>query len=251
MFLKERQAQISRIIKADGRVAVTDLAKRFGVTEDCIRKDLKTLADQGICRRVYGGAISVSELPERSVFKRISTNVAEKRIIASKAYAQIADADTVFLDISTTNLCLATLLAEGDKHCIVVSNMIDVLQTLAKNQNLSVLSTGGNVNLEVNGFVGAMTVSTLEPMFFDKAFLGTLGIDLNDGSLTTFDLDDGLIKRRVIQNSTKSYVVADASKFKNRGHYQFGTVNQLEAVITDTGESKVRASLEELGTRCI
>ena len=59
MFLRERQDKIVSLVNAEGRVTVTALAERFDVTEDCIRKDLKALYDQGLVRRVYGGAMSV------------------------------------------------------------------------------------------------------------------------------------------------------------------------------------------------
>lgn len=51
MFVEERHAQILEQLKADGMVRVKDLAVRFGVTEDLIRKDLA-----GMERNIPSGA---------------------------------------------------------------------------------------------------------------------------------------------------------------------------------------------------
>lgn len=102
MFLRERQDTIVELIRAEGRVTVSDLASRFGVTEDCIRKDLKQLDVQGALKRVYGAAISTASVSERNVSKRASTLVSGKRAIAEKAYEQIGAGKTLFLDGSTT-----------------------------------------------------------------------------------------------------------------------------------------------------
>lgn len=113
MFLRERQDTIVELIRAEGRVTVSDLASRFGVTEGCIRKDLKQLDVQGALKRVYGGAISTASVSERNVSKRASTLVSEKRAIAEKAYEQIDAGETLFLDVSTTALAIAELLVGG------------------------------------------------------------------------------------------------------------------------------------------
>lgn len=113
MFLRERQDTIVELIRAEGRVTVSDLASRFGVTEGCIRKDLKQLDVQGALKRVYGAAISATSVSERNVSKRASTLVSEKRAIAEKAYEQIDAGETLFLDVSTTALAIAELLVGG------------------------------------------------------------------------------------------------------------------------------------------
>lgn len=113
MFLRERQDTIVELIRAEGRVTVSDLASRFGVTEGCIRKDLKQFDAQGALKRVYGAAISATSVSERNVSKRASTLVSEKRVIAEKAYEQIDAGKTLFLDGSATALAIAELLVGG------------------------------------------------------------------------------------------------------------------------------------------
>ena len=251
MFHKERHDQIVQYVQERGRASVTELAERFDVTEDCIRKDLKQLDGQGSIERVYGGAISAASTPERSVYKRMNVNTAEKSVIAQKAYEQIREGETVFLDISTTNVLLAGLLAKGQKRCIIMSNMVDVLQELATNPALTAICAGGNVNLETNGYTGALTVSMLQRVRFDRAFIGAVGVSLDSGEVTTFDVDDGLVKECVMRNAERTYLVVDAHKLKSRGNYQFAMLEDFDAVITDSPSPATKKALKTMGTDCI
>ncbi|MEG2801236.1 MAG: DeoR/GlpR family DNA-binding transcription regulator [Longicatena sp.] len=247
MFTKERHAQIIEMLQDGGKVKVKELSELFQVSEDCIRKDLKQLESKNLCKRVYGGAMVDSDLLlTRNIFERKDQDKDVKKEIAQKAYALIRDGETIFLDVSTTNIYLAQLLARGEKHCIVISNMIDILQILAKNPLLTVIGTGGNVNLELNGFVGALTKHILEQHTFDRCFIGTLGVDKSFQYLTTFDLDDGLIKECVIKNSLHNYVVMDSHKFTQAGNYKFIKLEAIDFIITDSKMSEeVRKNLHK------
>ena len=241
MFLKERQSGIVRMVTADGRATVEELARKFDVTPDCIRKDLKALSDQGLIKRVYGGAISVEALPERNVRKRVERNAAEK------SFEQIRDGEVVFLDISTTNLALARIIAASTKRMTVVSNMIDILQALATNDRVTSIGTGGTIEMEQNAFLGAFALSFIEPMRFDKAFLGTSGIDPQTGDVLTFDVDDGLLKRLAVKNAAHAYLMADVHKFSGEGSYVYATLSDFDAVITDAADAGINAVLRGAG----
>lgn len=244
MFLKERQNIIASMINEKGRVAVAELAEKFSVTVDCIRKDLRQLESQGLAKRVYGGAISVRNTPEKTVYKRFDTNSKDKQIIAEKAYELIRPGDIIFLDISTTVLELAKLLKNGQKRCVVVSNMMDSLHALAENPLLSVICPGGRVSLDLNGFVGALTISNLVPMTFDKAFIGAISVDMQSGDVTTFELDDGLVKRKAIESADVSYLMVDNQKFSSNGNYRFAKINDFDGIITTQIGKKEEKSLE-------
>lgn len=251
MFLKERQAEIVSLLDANGRVTVSDLAQRFGVTEDCIRKDLKQIDEQGKCHRVYGGAISCATLPERNVFSRINTSRPEKRAIAEKALRLIKPGQTVFLDISTTNLQLAELLAASDVSCMVVSNMLDVLKTVAKNPGITATCPGGTVNLELNGLVSAATLAMLERMRFDVSFLGAVGVDVEDDGVTTFDQEDSLIKECVLERSDACYLVADAHKLAACGNYRYAALSDFDGLIMEDRHLVDADRARELGIKVL
>ena len=63
MFIEERQQAIEKVLREQGKVRVRELSEMFQVTEDCIRKDLKTLENAGKLKRTYGGAILSQDYP--------------------------------------------------------------------------------------------------------------------------------------------------------------------------------------------
>lgn len=251
MFLKERQAEIARLVEAEGRVTVSGLARRFGVTEDCIRKDLRQLEGEGLLKKVYGGAVGVASALERNVIKRVGAHEAEKRAVAQAAYDLIEPGETIFLDVATTNLSLAELLAAGSKQVCVVSNMMEILRVLSRNPALEVLGTGGSVNPELDGFMGSMTLACLRPLRFDHAFLGGLGVDAETGEVTTYLWDDAMVKQLALANAAHSLLMVDEHKFGASGSYVYATIGDFDGIVTNRELPGLAERIAELGSTLI
>lgn len=253
MFPKERRKEIVALLEEQDFVKVEDLAKRFDVSVDSIRKDLKVLSDEGKCRREYGGALRNEPVPPEVIASPAKKEPVEfddvgRRAVAARAYVEINDGDTVFLDTSRTNLFLADLIAQGDKHCIVTTNMIGVLERLASNPRITALGTGGYLNMELNGFTGSATVSLLEPLLFAKAFIGCCGVDLETSAVMSFGMDDGIVRQRAVQNASYKFLLVNSAKFGVRGGYRFATINDFSGVITNSSDKEVLARIVRTGT---
>ncbi len=234
MFTEERLDAIIQCLHQDGKLRVRNLSEQFQVTEDCIRKDLKVLENAGKLKRTYGGAILSQDYPlERDVIDRRSYNVEKKIIIAKKAAELIKDNETIFLDISTTNIKLAEILVETRKRLVIVSNMIDILQILAKSSSITTIGTGGTMYRTVNGFMGAATIEVIKQYSFDRAFIGSCGVDLEDLSITTLGVEDGLTKKAAIQSSRHKYVMMERDKFYFNDSYKFAHFDDINGIITD------------------
>ena len=251
MFLEERHAKIIKLLDERGRVTVSDLATRFNVTEDCIRKDLKQLAASGACRRVYGGATKAESFPELNVTDRIDTFVPQKRAIARKALGLIKPEMTIFLDISTTNLELARMIATSGIRCNVVSTMVGVLIALAKSPEVSTLCPGGTLRPSYDGFVGGSCAKSLDNYRFDLSFMGCYGVDAASAEVTTHAPEDGLVKEAAMARSRKNYLLAESRKLASFGSYRYACFADFEALIGDgenaAGIARVRrAGLEVL-----
>lgn len=238
MFRNERHEEILQLVARDGRVATTELAERYGVSEDSIRKDLQQLDAEGKLQRVYGGAVALPDAqPTRQVASRVDERADEKRLVAGKAFELIEDDMTIFLDVSSTNLYLADLLAASDKRLIVVSNMLDLLSRVAAGANIDAQCPGGHVSLELNGLVGGVTTRNLARNHFDLAFLGTINFGLEDNEVTTFDSEDAAIKHTALERSARTYVVGDSHKFNVQGGFRYARLTDFEAIITDEAHS--------------
>lgn len=253
MFTEERQEAILHMLHENGKVKVRSLSEEFQVTDDCIRKDLKTLEKAGRLKRTYGGAILSEDYPlQRDVIDRKGLNAEKKNIIAQKAYEIIKDNETVFLDISTSNIRLAKLLAHSGRRLTVVSNMIDILQALVEvdTSNITSVGTGGIMYRTVNGFMGSAAIEVIRQYSFDRAFIGSCGLDLTDMSVTTLGVEDGLTKKAAISSSRHTYVVMERDKFYFNDSYKFAHFDDLDGIITDEAPDPATAStLEAAGVK--
>ncbi|MDD6460135.1 MAG: DeoR/GlpR family DNA-binding transcription regulator, partial [Absicoccus porci] len=129
MLAQQRQEAIVEEVNEKGSVLVKELAIKYNVTQDSIRKDLNILQKQGLLKKTYGGAVRIRKkiaVQDLVASKRISKNRAAKQAIAQRAYHLIEPNDLIFLDLSTSNLELARLLMENDKGATIVTNMLDI-----------------------------------------------------------------------------------------------------------------------------
>ena len=55
-YAAERQEAIVDAAHTQGRVDVTEISERLGVTPETVRRDLTVLEQRGLVRRVHGGA---------------------------------------------------------------------------------------------------------------------------------------------------------------------------------------------------
>ena len=234
MFTEERQQAIIQLLNQNGSISVRDLSVQFDVTADCIRKDLKALENGGFLKRTYGGAILSKDYElGRELVDRRNVNQKEKRDIARKAVKLIQSGETIFLDASTTNLMLAQLLVHTSLKLIVVSNMLDILETLTPNPALDVVGTGGMMNSSINGFLGIEAARSIQMYSFDRGFFGCCGIDQTDMTLTTLGAVDGLTKQTALKACRHKYIMMDHSKFDSNECYKFASLDDIDAIVTD------------------
>lgn len=251
MFTEERLEAIEQNLREKGKVRVKELSEMFRVSEDCIRKDLKILENAGQLKRTYGGAILSQDYPlERDVIDRRNYHLEKKKVIARKAMDLIKENETIFLDISTTNIELAKLLADSKRRVVVVSNMIDILQIMAKSPAATAIGTGGTMHETVNGFMGIATVEVIKQYSFDRAFLGSCGVDMVDCTVTTLGIEDGLTKKAAILSSRHKYVVMEREKFYFNDSYKFAKFDDISGIITDEfPDNTIINTLEASGVR--
>lgn len=251
MFPTERRQKIAELLEDAGRVTVDDLTERFHVTADTIRKDLAILAKKGLCQREYGGATALYPTSDTHDVNPLSHEDEMRLAVARRAYSQIDDGDSIFLDISRTNLFLADYIAGGDKTVLVTTNMPEIPPKLSDNPKVTALLTGGILNVRLDGYIGSATVSLLEPLLFAKAFVGAYGVELDTQAVTALEEDDALVKEQVIKNASRSYLLADRGKFENSGGIRFATITDFSGVITDCRDEQVVSSIERIGVPVI
>lgn len=244
MFVKERWDLILQELKENGQVRVKDLASRFDVTEDLIRKDLKQLEMNGRLSRTYGGAV----LKEQNIQKQIASrkkipNMSAKKEIAKKAFELIEPGMILFLDISTTNVELAKRIAQAQIPVTVITNMLEIMNILAQS-SINVIGVGGELDYGREGFIGAVAYESLRHFRFDLSFLGAVGVEPDNNAATILMANEGLTKKLIVERSTRKYLVCEMEKIYKQGNYQFATLDEFDGIILD--QNPQEKDLEQL-----
>ena len=120
MYAEERQQAIAQLVSQRGRLSVVEVAEKFDVTTETVRRDLSALERIGLVRRVHGGAVPASSLAviESGLGERDLANTAEKEAIARAAVSLLPPAgSTVVLDAGTTTGRLAAALTRDRAAC--------------------------------------------------------------------------------------------------------------------------------------
>ncbi len=155
LFLEERLDQIGTLLHEQGRVSVTDLSERFGVSAVTIRNDLGTLEQQGRLVRTHGGAMALpdlgTELPAFALRKEL--HLAQKEKIGQAAAALVRDGDSIALDASTTAWQIARHLKDRRELTIVTNGLFVALEFL-DSPSVTVVMPGGSLRAASASLVG-------------------------------------------------------------------------------------------------
>lgn len=230
----ERQNAIVELVNSEGSALVKELAKRFEVTEDCIRKDLTALERKGLLQKSRGGAVPARLVAhEPYVAERKDKNLKAKQAIAERAFDLINDGDVIFLDISTANIQLARLIAERNKRVTLVTNCIEVILAANVPCNIKLIALGGEVSEQADGFVGALTNEQLTKYRFDIAFIGVVGVDLDKNRVSTYVPSDGATKAQAVASSVRSYMMLESRKLQEDTTYTYAQVSDFTGAILE------------------
>jgi DeoR/GlpR family transcriptional regulator of sugar metabolism len=234
MFASERHEKILEMLQRDGKVYVNELSSFFGVTEDCIRKDLNKLEKEEKLQRTHGGAILPREKADISILPiRRNENLKAKEKIARKAFGLLTNGETVFLDISTTNILLAEMIADSDLNLTIMTNMLDIIIALKDSDTVDIICTGGIYKKKINGFVGSEANKKIQKYKFNKVFIGVCGVNLIEGDVTTLESEEGNTKEVIVNAGKEVYLVMENRKFKYDGFYRFASTDEIKGIITD------------------
>lgn len=248
LFQAERHQQILSMTATNGRVEVSDLASRFQVTTETIRRDLSELQDQRFLRRVHGGAVTweTSEFePLVSVRKDQHDN--EKRRIATRAVDELPDQGTLIIDSGSTLSRFAEAIP-GDRKLRVVTNSLPTAQLLADHDPVEVIVIGGKVRKNTLAMVDAETIAALETVHVDTLFISSDGVAPTTGLSTPYR-EEARLKRAMIASARRVVALIDHSKFGQDHFIRFAEWSDIDILITNREvDPAAVAEIESLGT---
>ncbi len=240
MLVAERRARVMSEVRRRGAATITDLARELGVSAMTIRRDIETLAAEGLLEKVRGGATTQrpAQSNERGFAARAHRMVAEKRAIVRRAASLVEPGMAVGISGGTTAWMLGQEL-RSVPELTVVTNSMPVADLFVRPDRAdepytqTVVLTGG-VRTPSDALVGPVAVRALEHLHCDLVFLGVHGVDLQAG-LTTTNLLEAETNRALVAAGREAIVLADHAKWGVVGLTTVIDLQEVDRLITDDG----------------
>ncbi len=236
MMIVDRQKQILEILKKEQSVGVTRLARELYASEPTIRRDLLYLEKQGFLKRVYGGAIWGGD-PDREIPYSVRTEEQEdaKAIMARKAAAFLHKGDVVFLDGSSSAARMVEPIQKVGDILVVTSGAKTAIELAER--GVRVISTGGQMITRSFTYVGNHAEACVRSIRADAVFFSCRGLS-DDGEMTDISIEEINLRRVMLERARVKVLLCDSSKFGKQYMYSLGYRDDIDAVISETDETR-------------
>ena len=237
MITAERHHIILELLSRTGVVDLQSLVQRTKSSESTIRRDLVLLEEQGLLKRIHGGAtLPTSKIDEPNMQDKSTKNLHDKQQIAEAAASLVRDGDCIYLDAGSTISEMIPFLT--NKKVVIVTNGIMHVDPLAS-ANITTYLIGGRIKANTKAIVGSVAQENLKQFRFDKCFLGMNGIDIKFG-YTTPDPEEAALKKIAINLSEESFVLADQSKFTETFFAKVAEIEEVGIITTNLDEQLIK-----------
>lgn len=229
MNAEERRGTIVEVVRHHGAATVSELVDKLGLSEATIRRDLLRLDEQGLLRRVHGGARPLDSRDD--VFADLTVlNVEAKEAIARTVARTVQDGQSLLLDIGTTVARVARYLR--GREVTVLTRNLAVYEELAGDEHVDLVLLGGSVRPHHHSLVGHLTIESLRQVRADVVLIGTSGIRRTGHSVDTV-ADEVGVKRAMIEAADAVTMLADSTKFPGSGAATVCPPQAITRLVTD------------------
>lgn len=228
---QERRKHILLELRLRPHVRISELADRFRVSTETVRRDLEKLSADGLLDRAHGGASALSSKHYPSFDERAAARVEERERIGRVAASLVQPGETLMVDSGSTTVQLARFLAFEGTPCTVITNSFPVAMALGQSEAASVIMCPGDYLPPESAVIGTDAIEFLERHSVDRCFIGASGISEGGPSETVRGF--AAIKRAMLRRSTVSHLLIDGRKFGRKGLAQVGDLSDMSSVISD------------------
>ncbi|MDF9824918.1 DeoR/GlpR family transcriptional regulator of sugar metabolism [Breznakia sp. PF5-3] len=235
MLKEERQQAILNVLRMKGKVIVNDLASEYHISKDTVRRDLQEMENQGLLKRVFGGALP-HHLPVANYIEREQEESIAKYQVAKKAISLIQENQLIAIDGSSTNKMIAKLLPMNMK-LEVLTNSFPIANELANHVNIKVIVLGGDYLHESMTNVGYNATQQLSMFHPDICFLGAHAIDADFGISVPFEVEIS-IKQQFIATANQVVVLTTPNRIQKRSKYKVADLSDIDILICEDEKIK-------------
>lgn len=232
MIASERRRFILEALGSRGVISLKDTALELGVAEITVRRDFEKLEAEGKLKRVQGGATSLEDPDgaELTMSTKLPKNMSEKELVA-RAAELVGEGESVFIDGGTTMIPLASLLMKKNIRIITYNTM--VLRKVS-NPAAQIIMIGGEYLPHYNMNLGPIAQDMLKQFYFDRAFFGCSGIDIEQQMVYSTEPGSLNMKRIAMESAKHNHLLVDSSKFTKRGFLKLCDTDRFDSILTNT-----------------
>jgi len=229
MIFQKRAHKILELLEAFGEIEIRQLAAEIDVSEVTVRRDLTTMAANGLLYRTHGGAMKLSELIRPVSFAhKAAVNIKAKDAICKRAAADIIDGDVIFIDCGSTAFRLCQFIK--NKKIKVITNSLPVVNEL-QGSSITINLIGGEVDATRQAVHGTMAYEHIARYHASKAFLGADGITAE--GLYAGSEHEASNTLAMASQSDCVYMLCDASKIGKTSYLKFNDLSLVNILITN------------------
>ncbi len=242
----ERRERILAELRLTPHVRISELADRFGVTSETVRRDVDALSVEGLVNRAYGGA-SASPMGTQPPFgERNRARIGERARIGRLAATLVQPGEVLMIDAGSTTTQLAHALSVNGSGLTVLTNSLPVATGLGQHGSADVILCPGDYVANEAAVYGSETETFLRRFNANRAFIGAGGIT-PDGVMDV-NRAASAVKRTMLGQAEKVYVLADHSKFNQRLLSLVVALPAIDALIVDEAPAgELARALDEAG----
>ena len=232
---RDRNSAILTQIRVKGFAKISELQELLGgVSHMTIRRSLNELAEEGLIKRVHGGATIPDPWEKEIAFQnRIAKNLEIKLSLAQHVQPMIPEGGSVYLDGGTTCFEIAKQLWIAEKKCTVITDSLAIVRELLGKQSIEAILLGGKLSDDGNTMDGLVTLETASRMSVDLAIFSC--DSFNDDELQIHMFTGSRTKKSMMQRSESSMCVSASDKYGKARCFHFCGWKEIDTFITDSG----------------
>ena len=235
MSTDDRRALILEILRSLKAISVAELARRTGVSESTIRRDLAEMEAMGLLRRTHGGAEAIPELAAAP--PAVSTRALEHDRIGQALANRIQPGQSLVVDAGPIAERIAFHLRSRPGPLTVFTNSVPVALALAPTAHIVTLLTGGQIVHPALTLTGYPAERTLQDISVDVAILCPEGVDVRRG-LFTADLPSVSIRQAMVRVARRVAVAVEHDHISTPALANFAPISAVHLIVTGSDLSQ-------------
>ncbi len=229
---EDRRERIVTVVREASRATVDELASMLDISRETVRRDLALLSEQGILRKVQGGAVHFQTAREGPLHDRKAAARLEKSAIARRAAQLFEPGDSILIDAGMTTTYFAEALGKAGSFAVITNSVVIASELWNAPNRSEVYLLGGRYFGDGQEVLGPLVVEQIHALHADHTVL-TIGAMDAGGKCMDFNADEAYVARAMIACSRQTTILADSSKLERHALFQVCDATQIDRLVTD------------------